>query len=211
MNDSVRLTVEWTVETGRVAVTYRLANAGTEPVYVIDGAFRAGPGGVIAWSDRLMVGYRPPATAVVGSRLTPLNPSVHSRFPPSTFAVRLAAGEAHQNTLTAPLPLVPDGMTTEPVPTAVVVIGKGVPPPFAGEPPRLADRSIVCRAATFELGVIAHDESLRPQPAHLAGRDVFRLERAAWSLQRIVTAERHAIELPMRVAATVVEKARSIV
>src|SRR4051812_35404635 len=113
MNDPVRLTVEWTVETDHVAVTYRAVNGGADLVYVIDGNFRAGPGGVAVWSDRLKVGLRPPATAVLGSRLTPLNPSVHSAFPPATFAVRLATGEAHESTLTAPLPLVPDGMTTE--------------------------------------------------------------------------------------------------
>jgi hypothetical protein len=208
MTDSVRLTAEWSVEADCVAVKYRADNGGATPVYVIDGRFRAGPGGVAAWSDRPMVGYRPPDTAVLGSYLTPLNPAVHSAFPAATFAVHLAAGEAHESTLTAPLPLVPDGMTIEPVPTAVIIGGKRIPPPFAGDPPRLADQSIVCRAAIFELGVIPHDESLHPQPAHLAGRAVFRLEKAAWSLQRIVTAVRRPIELPMRVPSEFAENAR---
>jgi hypothetical protein len=207
MNSLILMTVEWKVEADHVAVTYRVANSSAEPVYLIDGSFH-GPGGAVAWSDRLKVGFRPPETAVLGSRLVPLNPLVHSTYSPATFAVRLGAGETHESTLTAPLPLVPDGMTTQPVPQAVVIGGKLVPPPFAGEPPQLADRPIVCRAATFELGVIPHDETLCAQPARLANRNVFRLEKAAWSLQRIVSAERRVIEMPMRVPAAIVEKAR---
>ncbi|HEY1377537.1 MAG TPA: hypothetical protein VGF55_12125, partial [Gemmataceae bacterium] len=129
MNDLVRLTVKWAVDADRVAVTYRVANDGPQPVYVIDGAFRAAPGGEATWLDRLKVDFRPPGTAVLGSRLTPLNPAAHSRYPPATFAVRLAAGEAHESTLAAPLPLVPDGMTTEAAPTAVLIGGKRVVSP----------------------------------------------------------------------------------
>ena len=114
----------------------------------------------------------------------------------------------HKNTLTAPLPLIPDGLTTSPVSPDVVVVGKRIVPPFAGKPPELADRPIVCRAAIFELGIIPHDDSLCPQPARLADRDLFRLEKPAWSLQQIVTAERRPVELPMLVSAAMLPKAR---
>jgi len=207
MNNLIPMTVEWKVEADHVAVTYRVANSGAEPIYVIDGSFHVGPGGAVVWSDCLKVGFRLPDTAVLGSRLLPLNPLVHSTYSPATFAIRLAAGEAHESTLTAPLPLVPDGMTTQPVSHEVVIGGKIVLPPFAGEPPQLADRPIICHAANFDLGVIPDDESLSAQPARLANRNVFRLEKAAWSLQRIVTSERSPIELPMRVPSAVVEKA----
>jgi hypothetical protein len=204
VNYQIHMTVEWKVGTDHVAVTYRVTNGGAAPVYVIDGRFRAGPSGSVIWSDRLSVSFGPPATALLGSFLTPLNPSIHSMFPPSTFAVRLAAEVTHESTLTALLPLLPDGMTTQPAPTAVFIGGKRIPPLFTGAPPQLADRSIVCRTATFELGVIPHDESLLPQPARLADRDVFRLEQAAWSLQRIERVGRRPIELPMQVPAEVV-------
>jgi hypothetical protein len=99
-------------------------------------------------------------------------------------------------------------MTIELVPTAVVVAGKRIPPPFAGSPPQLADRLIICHTAIFQLGVIPHDKSLRPQPARLAGRDLFRLEKAAWSLQQIMENERRPIEIPMRVPTVAVEQYR---
>jgi hypothetical protein len=206
MTDLVRLTVDWTVDADRVAVTYRVVNGGAEPVYVIDGRFRAGPGGTATWSNRLTIGFQVPETAVLGSRLTPLNSRIHSTFSPATFAIRLTPGESHESTLIAPLPLVPDGMTTEQAPAAVVIAGKRVPSRFTDEPP-LADHPIVCRVAVFELGVVPHDESLRPMAARLADRDVFRLEKAAWELQRIMSAERRPIEVPMRLPAAVVEKA----
>jgi hypothetical protein len=208
MSDQIRMAVGWKVGTDQVAVTYRVTNGGAAPVYVIDGCFHAGPGGVMAWSDRLMVGFRPLGTAVLGSRLTPLNPAVHSTFPPATFAVRLAAGATHESTLTAPLPLVPDGMTTESASPAAINGGKRIVRPFAGGPPQLADRPVVCRAVVFELGVIPHDESLHPLPTRLADRGVFRLEKAAWSLQRIVNSEPRPVEFPMRVPATVAETVR---
>jgi hypothetical protein len=206
MTEHVRMTVEWDVGPDRLAVTYRVANGGAEPVYVIDGRFRAGPGGVLVWSDRLKVGFRPPATAVLGSTLMPLKPAVHSTFPPTTFAVRLAAGEGHENTLTAPLPLVPDGTVTEPVPPALVAAGNRVPPPFADEPPQLAGRLVLCRAAVFELGVVPHRDALRPQPVRLADRSVYRLDKAAWSLQRIATVESHPGAMQMLVPATFAEQ-----
>jgi len=205
MTDQFDITADWTIETGRLAVNYRLANRGAEPVYVIDGSFRAGPDGVMTWSERLTVAFRRPETAVLGSKLTPLKPNVHSTFPPMTFAVRLAAGEAHESILTAPLPLVPDGMTTEPAPPALVVGGKDIPAPIAGQPPLLAERLVVCRAAVFELGVVPHHESLRPQPARLADRSVYRLEKAAWALQRIAGVQLRPPAMPMLVPATSVE------
>jgi hypothetical protein len=206
MNDLVRLTADWAIDADRVAVTYRVTNGGAEPVYVIDGSLRAGPGGVAVWSDRLHVGFRPPDTAVLGSRLVPLKPDVHSAFPPAAFAVRLAAGATHQSTLTAPLPLVSDGTTTDAVPATVAIAGKRVVRPFAGDPLPIADRAIVCRCAVFELGVIPDDETLYPLAVHIAGRHLVRLERPAWSLQRIVTAERRPIELPARVPGTVLAR-----
>jgi hypothetical protein len=208
MNDPIRLTAEWTVTADRLAVTYRVSNDSARPVYVIDGSLRPGPAGVMTWSDHLKVDYRPPETAVLGSRLTPLKPRVHSIFPPATFAVRLMPGEQHVGTLAAPLPLVPEGMTSAPIPAAVVVAGKRIVRPFAGKPPELADRPIVCRAAIFEMGVIPHDESVCPRPARLADRDLFRLEEPAWSLQQSLTAEWRSCELPMLVSAAMLLKAR---
>lgn len=208
MSEPVHLTAEWTVSADRVAVTHRVRNGGTRPVYVIDGSLRPGPAGVMVWSDRLKINYRPPETAVLASRLTPLNPRVHSTYPPATFAVRLLPGEEHASALAAPLPLVPDGMTNTPIPTAVVVAGKRVIRPYAGNPPEFADRPIVCRATVFELGVIPHDDSLSPRPARLADRDWFRLEEPAWALQQLVTAERRGIELPMLLSAAVLPKSR---
>lgn len=207
MNEHVRLTAEWTIDAEHVAVKYRVSNAGLQPLYVIDGSFRAGPGGSATWVDRLQISFRPPDTAVLGSRLTPLDPRVHYAFPPHTFAVRIAAGESHENTLTAPLPLVSDGTTTAPVPEAVVIGGKVVRT-HAGDPPPLADKPVVGRAAVFELGVIPHDDALRAQPARLADRDLFRLEKASWPLQQILTAERRPVELAMLVPAAFLEPAR---
>jgi hypothetical protein len=207
MNEQVRLTAEWTIDAEHVAVKYRVTNGGADPVYVIDGTFRAGPAGAATWDDRLQIVFRPPDTAVLGSRLTPLDPRVHYAFPPHTLAVRVAAGESHESTLTAPLPLVPDGTTTTPVPEAVVIGGKVVRT-HAGDPPPLADKPVVCRVAEFELGVIPNADELRAQPARLADRDLFRLEKAAWSLQQIVTAERRPVELPMLVPAASLEPAR---
>jgi hypothetical protein len=200
MTDPVRLTAEWTIETDRVSLKYRVSNAGSDPVYVVDGRFEA-RGGETVWSDRLRVEFRPPATAVLASRLVPLNPSVHYHYPPHTFAVKVPAGESLENTLTAPLALVCDGTTTEPAPEAVVIGGKIIPPPFPGGVPKFANRQIVCRAAVFELGIIPHEEELRAQPAYVADRELFRLEKAAWSLQQIATVEKRLVELPMLVPA----------
>jgi hypothetical protein len=209
MIDQVHLSAEWAVDADQVAVTFRVSNNSTQPVYAIDGTFCPSPGGVVNWSDRLTVDFRPPATAVLGSRLTPLNPSVHSVFPPVAFAVRLDVGEEHRSTLAASLPLIPDGMTTQPVPSVVLIAGKPIVRPYAGAPPQLADHSLTCRTAVFELGVIPHDESLDPRPARLDDRDLVRLQKAAWSLQRVLIAVLEPAEIPMLIPAELAENSRS--
>jgi hypothetical protein len=209
VNVSVRLAVEWKINADQVVVTYRVTNGGSASVYVIDGGLTALGGGKMKWSDRLKVGFISPETAVLGSRLTPLDPRVHSMYPPETYGVCVKPGDSHQSTLTAPLPLVADGMTTEPPPPPVVMVGSKRVAMYSGDPPQLADQPIVCRAARFELGVIPHDESLQAAPIHLAGRDVYRLAAAAWSLQQLVAVEKRPIELPMLLPATLLPTQRS--
>jgi hypothetical protein len=203
--EHIKLFTGWAIEADRVAVSYRILNDGMRPVYVIDGGLWPGPDGAVDWSDRLTVEFRPPLTAVLASRLAPLNPAVHSVFPPAAFAVRLDAGKEHRSTLTAPLPLLPNGMTTRRIPSLDVAVGKRVVRPLSRSPRQIADRLLTCRKIIFELGLVPHDDALKPCPIKLAGRALVRLEKAAWSLQRVSTAVLEPAEISMRVPAAVAE------
>src|SRR5262249_29660096 len=158
-------------------------NGGAADVYLIDTAFRVGPGGVELRPDALRVAYEAPDTAVLASKLLPPAPNALWATPPRAYGTRLAAGKRYQERFGAPLPLRPAGARPRVGPD--------------GSPLAEDVRPVLCRKVHFELGVIRDAPELRAEPLVLAGKPVAQLSTAAWKLQEVLTVLAKDVQVPL--------------
>src|SRR5262249_20345032 len=108
--DGVTLTARFTIAGDRLDVQARVTNGTSSDVYVIDTAFKVGPGGVEVRPDHLEVKYEGPETAVLSSNRPPFDPPVRWAVPPTAYGTRVAPGATHEAMLGARLPLHPEGV-----------------------------------------------------------------------------------------------------
>jgi len=181
--DRVSLKARFQQSPERLDIPFTLTNNRTEPIYLIDVAFRVGKAGVEVRPDHLMVAFEPPTTAILSSKLLPIDPSIQWATPPVVYATRIAPNESYQNTLGKPLPMRPEGDKPR--------VGED------GAPVGPAPRTVTCRRLVFELGVIPDAPELQATPEMLAGRPVYRLNAVAWKRQEIVSAVGENLSVPL--------------
>jgi hypothetical protein len=145
-----------------IKVDIAVTNEGQASVYVTDFAIEVAAGATHLQFDRLSVAYEPPNTAVLASRLFPLDPNARWAHPPSAYATKVAPNETYRSTLSAPVPLRVQGAQQQ-------------------EP------DVECTRIRFELGVIPESPDLDPKPMTIAGK--FRLSTPAWKHQKVLAVE----------------------
>jgi hypothetical protein len=160
--DSVEMKATFHVQPDRVEVDFVVTNAGPTNIYLTDFDFDSDTNGSRLRLDRLPVHYEPPNTAVLVSRLLPLNPNAKLLQPPAAYATKVAPGETYRTSLSAPIPLRIQGA-------------------------RQQEPDVECTRIRVELGVIPESPDLDPKPMTIAGK--FRLGTPAWKHQKVLAVE----------------------
>src|SRR5437867_627321 len=160
------LVADFRITGARLEIPFTVENETEREVYLIDLEILVQPHGETWRPAQLMVGYEPPETAVLASKLLPLNPDALWAVPPGAYTSPVAPGEKYRNTLTTSLPL---RAKTAQIP---------------GDGPHFA-----WRKARFELGVIRHSPEITVEKDEIGGKSVCRVSAEAWRHQEILTVE----------------------
>lgn len=145
-------------------VEFTVINASQVSVYVTDFALEVKREGTSVRLDRLSVSYVAPDTAILASRLFPLDPNVRRAHPPDAYVTKVAPNGSYRSTLRAPIPLRVEGA-------------------------QLQDPDVECSRIRFELGMIPDSPALTPAAMTIDGKAMFRLSTAAWRLQKVLAVE----------------------
>lgn len=183
MLDRVELTGRIRVSPARAEVHFTIVNRGSRNIFLIDVAFRVSAKGEEVRPDHLLVSFEPPATAVLSSKLLPLDPKIAWATPPVAYATRVASGATHVGDVGASVPL----RVQAPFP----------PAPAGGGPAGF--REVSCDRIRFELGIIPESAELKAQPRSMAGRDVYELSALAWKRQEILSVESRDVPVTLGV------------
>jgi len=162
--DGIEMKATFHGQKDRVDVEVTVINATQISIYVTDFAFEVKREGVSLRFDRLWVGYMAPETAILASRLFPLDTTVRRAHPPDAYATKVVPNGTYRSTLHASIPLHVEGAQLQ------------VP-------------DVDCARTRFELGVIPDSPELTPIAMTIDGKAVFRLSTAAWRLQKVLAVE----------------------
>jgi hypothetical protein len=171
MKDVV-MSVRFVIEVDAIRAIAEVVNSRSTPIFVIDSAFTVKREGVSIRRDNLIVSFDGPDTAILSSKLLPLDKDKRWATPPTAYATRIDPGARYAGEFRVALPLRAGN--------------PGAPTVGAGHATNELHEQ-QCKVLRFELGAIPWAEGLVIGSLEIEGRRFDQLTALAGSIQEVLT------------------------